>query len=209
MSNIRNSPSRIAVVGSALGGGAAQVIDAISRSEDQIAVAIYDNSPEAKGRCIHGIEVAGSSENVIQAYKAGAFDAAIIAIGNIKLRKEVFDWLNLASIPLCNIIDRDAVVSTTAKIGAGNVLLCHSYVGPGVVIRDNCYVITGSRINHDSYLGSHCYLSTGVSIGGRVKVGEMVKFDTASGSAPDCLIPTGTYLQPGQIATSKLFPKQK
>ena len=208
MTNITSALLRIAVVGSALGGGAAQVIDAISRSADQVAVAIYDNSPEAIGKCIHGIQVAGSSKSVIQAYKAGAFDAAIIAIGNINLRKEVFDWLAHASIPLCNVIDRDAVVSATAEIGIGNVFLCHSYVGPGVIIRDNCYIITGSRINHDSSLGSHCYLSTGVSIAGRVKVGDMVKFDTASGSAPDCLIPAGTYLQPGQIATTKLFPKQ-
>lgn len=208
MTNPTGSPLRIAVVGSALGGGAAQVIDAISRSADQVAVAIYDNNPEALGISLHGIQVAGPSNTVIQAYKSGSFDAAIIAIGNIQLRKEVFDSLIHASIPLCNVIDRDAVVSRTAKIGIGNVFLCHSYVGPGVIIRDNCYIITGSRINHDSTLGSHCYLSTGVSIAGRVEVGDMVKFDTASGSAPDCLIPAGTCLKPGQIATSESFPKQ-
>jgi NDP-sugar pyrophosphorylase family protein len=209
MTNTNSSPLRIAVIGSALGGGAAQVIDAISRSAAQVATAIYDNSPEAIGKYINGIQVVGSSNNVIEAYKEGAFDAAIIAIGNIKLRKDVFDWLTHASIPLCNVIDKDAVVSTTALIGIGNVFLCHTYIGPGVIIRNNCYIITGSRINHDSSLGSHCYLSTGVSIAGRVKIGDMVKFDTSSGSAPDCLIPAGTYLQPGQIATSKLFPRQK
>lgn len=208
MTNSSRAPLRIAVVGSALGGGAAQVIDAISRSADQLAVAVYDSNPEALGLFVHGIRVEGPSDSVAQTYKSGLFDAAVIAIGNIQLRKEVFESLVHSSIPLCNVIDRDAVVSTTAKIGIGNVFLCHSYVGPGVVIRDNCYMITGSRINHDSSLGSHCYLSTGVSIAGRVEVGDMVKFDTASGSAPDCLIPAGTSLQPGQIATSKLFPRQ-
>jgi NDP-sugar pyrophosphorylase family protein len=200
---------RIAVIGSALGGGAAQVIDAILRGCGQVPVAIFDNNPSAKGKYILGVQVVGSSEEVIEAYSSNVFDEAIIAIGNLEVRKDIFNQLASASIPFCNVIDRDAVICDSAKIGIANVILCYSYIGPDAAIGDNCYIITGSRINHNSRIGSHCYLSTGVSIAGRVEVGNMVKFDTASGSAPDCLIPSGSYLAPGQIATAHTFPKDR
>ena len=208
MKSVFHAPKRIAIIGSALGGGAAQVIDAISRGSGQIPIGVFDNHPKAINREILGVQVVGSSEDLLKAYENSVFDAAVIAIGNLPLRKAVYEQLIAASIPLCNVIDKDAVVSQSARIGVGNVLLCHSYLGPDVIIGDNCYVITGSKINHDSRLGSHCYLSTGVSIAGRVQVGSMGKFDTASGAAPDCLIPSGSYLMPGQIATTQSFPKQ-
>jgi hypothetical protein len=207
MKEASSTGRRIAVIGSALGGGAAQVIDAILRGYGQVPVAIFDNNLTQKGRCILGVEVVGSSEEVIEAYSSNVFDEAVIAIGNLNVRKDIFNQLASASIPLCNVIDRDAVICPSAKIGIANVILCHSYIGPDAVIGDNCYIITGSRINHNSRIGSHCYLSTGVSIAGRVEVGNMVKFDTASGSAPDCFIPSGSYLAPGQIATPLAFPK--
>ena len=200
---------RIAIIGSALSGGAAQVIDALLRSGNQVPIAVFDSNPSAKGKTILGVSVIGSTNDVINSFHAGTFDEAVIAIGSLEPRKEVFDMLSRALIPFCNVIDKDAVVSDSAKLGIGNVLLCHAYLGPGVVIGDNCYIISGSRINHDSQLGSHCYLSTGVSIAGRVVVGNMVKFDTSSGAAPDCSIPCGSYLVPGQIATTQSFPSEK
>jgi NDP-sugar pyrophosphorylase family protein len=209
MKSLIHVPNRIAIIGSALGGGAAQVIDAISRGSEHIPIGVFDNHPGAINSDVLGVQVVGSSEDVIKAYEDGVFDSAVIAIGNLPHRKAVYEQLMAASIPLCNVIDKDAVVSQSTRIGVGNVLLCHSYLGPGVIIGDNCYIISGSKINHDSRLGSHCYLSTGVSIAGRVQVGSMVKFDTASGAAPDCLIPSGSYLMPGQIATTQSFPKHQ
>jgi len=202
-----SSGKRIAVVGSALGGGASQVIDAILRGSGQVPVAIFDNNPQAINKYILGVKVVGSSEDISKAYSSNVFDEAVVAIGNIESRKNVYDQLVANSIPLCNVIDREAVISDSAQIGHGNVVLCHSYIGPGVVVGNNCYIITGSRVNHDSCIGDHCYLSTGVSIAGRVSVGSMVKFDTASGSAPECVIPSKANLAPGQIATTQNFPR--
>lgn len=195
----KNLLKRVAIAGSALGGGAAQVIDAIRRGFDYDAVGIFDNNEEAWGKDVDGVKVVGSSKEIVEAYRSGLFDAVVIAVGDVVMRRDLFEVLKLKLVPFCNVIDKDAIISPSAKIGIGNVFLCHSYVGPGVTIGDNCYIITGSRINHDSQVGSHCYLSTGVSIAGRVRVGDLVKFETASGSAPDCHIPSGSTVPPGQI----------
>lgn len=201
MGKKKNLLQRVGIIGSALGGGAAQVIDAINRGVEQKVVGIYDNSPDARGRVVSGVKVVASSDEVLEAYRAGFFDAVVIAVGDVMTRKALYEGLRMASVPFCNVVDKDAVISSSADIGMGNVFLCHTYVGPGVIVGDNCYIITGSRINHDSHLGNHCYLSTGVSIAGRVRVGDMVKFGTASGSAPDCFIPSGSTILPGQIVT--------
>jgi len=48
-----------------------------------VPVAIFDNNPSAKGKYILGVQVVGSSEEVIEAYSSNVFDEAIIAIGHL------------------------------------------------------------------------------------------------------------------------------
>ena len=59
----------MAIVGSALAGGAAQIIDALDGSAELVAVAIYDSDARAMGQSVLGVPVRGSSEDVTAAFR--------------------------------------------------------------------------------------------------------------------------------------------
>ena len=195
---------RLAVVGSALSGGAAQIIDAVGTHKEFVVVAIFDSDESAMGRQIFGVPVLSSSDAVREYYDLDFFDEVIIAIGgDLVERERIFIDLISLNIPLANVIDSSAQLRSNAVIGVGNVILGNVFIGPGVTIADNCYVISGTTINHDCKVGSHTYFSSGCTLAGNVVVGERVRFDTASGAKANTVIGDDEYIYPGKIVTSK------
>jgi UDP-perosamine 4-acetyltransferase len=192
---------RLAIVGSAASGGAAQVIDAVITGSQYKAVAIFDNDESLRGKFFLGVPVIASSDKVVEYWKRKEFDEVIIAIGgNLNERQRLFNEFNLLGIPFANVIDRSAKLRSAVNIGRGNVILANVFIGPYVTLGDNCYLITNTCINHDSVVGSHVYFSAGCVIAGNVHIGNRVRFDTASGSKAninikdDFIVPAGKML---------------
>ena len=189
---------RVALIGSALGGGASQIIDALVGNDYYEPVAIFDSDLNVMNKSILGVPVIGTTDQAVTHFKNGLFDVIIIAIGgDLQERSRLYHYFKEQNIPFVNIIDKTAQIRSEVTIGNGNVLLSGVYLGPHVSIGDNCYLITNTVINHHSRVGSHCYFSTSVSLAGRVDVGDRVRFDTASGAkanvsiGDDCVIPAG------------------
>jgi acetyltransferase-like isoleucine patch superfamily enzyme len=189
---------KLAIIGSALTGGAAQVIDAVSTYNDYRAVAIFDNHTDAIGRSVFGVNVVASSMDVRKHWEQGLFDEVVLAIGgNLKERERLYNDLTSVGIPFANVIDRTAQIRLGVNMGSGNVILANVFIGPSVSIANNCYIITNTCINHHSKVGSHVYFSAGCTIAGDVVIGNRVRFDTASGAkarmniADDASVPAG------------------
>jgi len=194
---------RVAIVGSALAGGAAQIIDALEGSTELVPIAIYDSDARAVGQAVLGVPVRGSSDEVVAAFRRGELDAAVVGIGTLAIREAVFDGLRAGGVPTCNVIDRAAIVSRSAMLGTGNVVLATVYLGPEVTLGDNCYLVTGTRINHHTKIGDHCYFASGVTISGRVQIGARVRFDLMSAAATDAIVPEGTIVAAGTIFAAR------
>jgi len=64
----------------------------------------------------------------------------------------------------------------------GNIILGISYFGPEVEIENNCYILNGVSVQHNSRIGDHTYLASGVLIGAFVNVGNKVRFEIGSGA---------------------------
>ena len=185
---------KLAIIGSAFGGGAAQIIDALSGDTAYNEVIIFDQNPSALGSTVMGVNVVDSSENILKWHKDGKFDCAVIAFGTPSERAKLFRALSQEGVNFVNVIDPTANIRPTARLGFGNVILANVYIGPFVTIGDNNYIITSTTINHHSSIASHCYLSSGCILAGRVKLGDEVRFDTASGAKGDVYVPAGTFV---------------
>lgn len=191
---------KLAIVGSSLSGGAAQIIDAVNSSCEYQPVAIFDNDLKALGRKIFDVPVIASSLEIETYWNDGFFDEIVIAIGgNLKERQRLFDCLRKLNIPFANIIDKTAQLRLGTQIGSGNVILANVFIGPLVTIGDNCYIITNTCINHESRVGSHVFFSTGCSIAGDVHIGNRVSFGTGSGAIARSNIPDDIVVKPGEI----------
>jgi sugar O-acyltransferase (sialic acid O-acetyltransferase NeuD family) len=198
-------PRRLAILGSANGGGAAQIIDAVADSEQLKAVAVFDSDITSVGKIILGVPVVDVSAKLFEHFKNGFFDCAVIAIGgDLDERARLYAKLKLEGVPLANVIDLSAKIRSGTTIGEGNVILGNVYIGPEVTIGNNCYLVTNATINHHSALGDHCYLSSGVNLAGRVRVGDLVRFEIGSCAKANIQIGSRSLVPAGCIITQDL-----
>lgn len=202
---MNNKKIRIAIVGSALGGGASQIIDALLDNVDYEPIGIFDSNLSSLHQLVLGVEVVDTSDKIVHYFQQNFFDAVVIAIGSdLHERARLFNQFKLLKIPFINVIDKTVQMRSDTKIGVGNVLLGGVYLGPHVVIGDNCYIINNTSIQHHSIIGNHCYFSTSVALAGRVFVGDRVRFDTCSGAKANISVGENSLISAGCILTENI-----
>lgn len=189
---------KLAIIGSALTGGAIQVIDVLLEDNITNEIRVYDDDQSALNTEILGVSVVGSTDRLEADFANHIVDCAIVAVGSIVPRRLLFERFRRVGIPFVNIISSKAVVSRWARLGIGNVVLPMVYIGPKVKMADNNYLTTQVVINHDSVVGSHCYFSTSVSIAGRVRIGDGVRFDTSASVTADAVVPADALIGPAE-----------
>jgi sugar O-acyltransferase (sialic acid O-acetyltransferase NeuD family) len=150
-----------------LGGGVhsaemVEIVERINRVEPTWNLLGYLTPHEEQiGTSRNGYPVLGRAE-ALDAYP----DACLVADN---------EWPR--SIPahqerLVSLVDPSAVVSRTARIGAGCVLYPHCFVGLNARIGDMVFCLSGSIINHDDVIGDRVVIASGVTLAGSVVVEE-------------------------------------
>lgn len=96
-----------------------------------------------------------------------------IAVGNNKARKEIFEKLKADGFEMPPLIHPSAVVSASALIGEGSVVMPNAVINPYAVIGTGCIINTAAVIEHDCKIGDFVHISPNVALAGGVSVGEM------------------------------------
>lgn len=95
-----------------------------------------------------------------------------VAIGNNINRKVWFDRLTERKLRLINVVDKSAIISTSAVIGNGCFFGKMSVVNSMSVIGSNCIINTKALVEHGCTVQDHVNISTNSVINGDVIVGE-------------------------------------
>ncbi len=193
---------RVLVLGGALGGSAALVLDALARIPTKRAVGVLDREPATHGSSILGIPVVGSTSQAEELRQKDFYDSAVIAFNaNLHERAELFEKLAARGIPFTNVVDVTADVRLNARMGMGNVILAFCHIGPFALLGDNNFLSTACCIEHHCRLGSHCAFGPHVAFSGRVTVGNQVRFGMMIGIEPDVTIGHEAVIASGSILT--------
>ncbi|RKD23179.1 acetyltransferase [Ammoniphilus oxalaticus] len=96
----------------------------------------------------------------------------ILAIGNNRIRKQIFDRLQLAKDSYVSLIHKTAVISPSAEIGNGTVIMANAVLNAGAYVGSHTIINTGSIVEHDNIVGDFVHLSPNVTLTGTVKVGD-------------------------------------
>lgn len=165
---------RIAIIGSALGGGAGQIIEAMQNQNELKPAFILDRDVLIIGKEVFGVRVSGSTEEITERWERKEFDEAVIAIGgDLNERKRLYDYLIANGIRVANIIDPSVKIGLGVKIGSGNVILNNTYFGNNTIIGNNNYILNQCSIQHDTIIEDHNYFATNITIGAKVKLGSL------------------------------------
>ena len=116
--------------------------------------------------------VVGSDDDLPRLAASRRLDGAVVGVGNAALarRPTLFAQLRALGMATPSLVHPSAVVSSSARIGAGSVVFPQVIIGADVVVGDNAVLYSGSIVEHDCRIGDHAYLAPGVILCGNVHV---------------------------------------
>ncbi len=147
---------RLLVIGA---GGHGKVVAEVAQDMGYKEIAFLDdNSPEAIGKI-------SDIENLCDHYSD-----AFVAIGNNKLRGELFQRAKACGYMIPVLVHPSAYVSRTAKLGTGTIVEPKAIVNANSHIGDCSIISVGSIVDHDVEVGFCCHVNSGaiVKAGGKI-----------------------------------------
>ena len=100
------------------------------------------------------------------------FVIAVGAVGIDSLRRALVARYEAVGARFATIIHPRAVVATSARAGAGAVVMAGAVVNPRAVVGAHAVINSGAVIEHDVQVGEHTMIGPGAVIGGGVQVGS-------------------------------------
>ncbi|WP_433057150.1 biotin/lipoyl-containing protein [Dactylosporangium sp. CS-033363] len=195
--------ARILVIGGA--GGATQVIDIFSKVPDQRAVAVLDDDSGRWGGDVHGVPVIGGTDRLAELFAAGAYEAAIIAIGtSVDVRARFRKICAEAGIPLANAIDPTAKIATDVEIGQGNIICAFCHLGTGVRMGDNNFLSAYNSFDHHSVVGSDNATGPSCVASGKVTLRDRIRLGTGIFLEPGVELGDGVQVASGSVIVTSV-----
>ena len=100
----------------------------------------------------------------------GIYDAAIIAIGNCQIRREIANRLIVQRWE--SAIHPSAVISSRVSIGEGTVVMAGALINACARVGRHCIINTGASIDHDVQIDDYVHIAPHATLSGSVSIGE-------------------------------------
>ncbi|MFH4905158.1 acetyltransferase [Staphylococcus cohnii] len=140
--------------------------------------------------------------NSYRNYKDNYF---IITIGNNKIRKQIFEKLEL---PLCKypkFIHPSAVIGSNVEIGYGTVVMANVVVNADTYVGNHCILNTMASIGHDVLIKDFVHISPNSTLTGGVQVGMYTQIGAGSTVTPKVIIGDSTLVGAGSTVISNIL----
>ena len=96
----------------------------------------------------------------------------IAAIGDNRLRKDMFDAAISAGLRPINAVSPHSYISNDAELGRGVLVMHGAVINTGTKVDDNCIINTMASIDHDCHIKPHSHICPGSVLAGTVTVEE-------------------------------------
>lgn len=162
---------QLVIVGA--GGHAGVLAEIVNLSGRYRLAGFTDPKPNIKGKQILGSPVLGTDE-VLPELLAQGIENAIVGVGSVGdngLRKSLFEKIIIIGFHLVTLIHPTAVISSTAILGRGSVVMANATINTNAKIGDNAIINSGAIIEHDCILGDHVHIASGACLASGVQIG--------------------------------------
>lgn len=163
------------------GGGHAKVVIEAIRAMQGDVVGVLDASAET--RQVLGAPVLGDDE-LLPSLRAQGLAHVALGLGGNALRERIGKRVKQLGFLLPPIIHPSALLSPSATIGEGVVVMARAVVGVETVLRDMALVNTGAIMDHDNDLGVAAHVAPGCALAGNVRIGDRSLIGVGSAVRP-------------------------
>jgi sugar O-acyltransferase (sialic acid O-acetyltransferase NeuD family) len=113
------------------------------------------------------------TENSDVSFEALKQSGYFIAVGDNRVRKKIYDNLQLKHLTPVNAIHPSAVIDSSASVATEGVMIAaHVTINPLAIIGTGVICNTGCIIEHECIVGGFAHIGPGAVLCGNVKIGE-------------------------------------
>jgi len=125
-------------------------------------------------------------------------DAAVVAIGNNRLREELCNRALAAGFELLTVVHPRAIVSASASIAAGCAIMAGAIVGTQAALGLGVIVNSGSVVDHHCRVEDFGHVGTNASMAGGSVLGRGAWMQAGAALGYSVVVAAGTVLTPGE-----------
>lgn len=164
-----------------------------------------DDSPQGRGRLLHGYPVLGSFEE--QCDRLRDEDAAIfLGIGDNAARRRTAELAASAGFEVRSVRHHTSAVSPLATVGPGCVLVAQCAINAGARVGRGVIVNTCASVGHDVEVGDFAHVAPGVNLTGHCVIGAGAFIAAGSTVIPRVRIGEGTVVGAHSLVVRDLPP---
>ena len=150
-------------------------------------------------------QVFGASR-YLQLLKDKGCSQYVVSIGRNEMRAACFQRAFDHGLLPARLIHPSAVISESARVDAGTVVMAKAVINAGAQIGKNCIVNTAAVVEHDCVIGDHVHLSPGVLLGGGVTVGKSAHVGMGAVVLPGAHIGESAVVGAGSVVLKSVPP---
>jgi len=191
---------RVLVIGA--GGHAKVVIEAL-RAAGFDPVGLVDARPDAPA--LLGVPVLGG-DDALPRLRAEGIEAAIVALGANRARERAGEGLRALGFRLPAIVHPAALVSPSARIGEGAVVMARAVAGTLAEVGALAILNTGCIVEHDNRIGACAHIAPGAVLAGAVQVGKRALVGVGAAVRPGISIGADAVIGAGSAVVADVPP---
>ncbi len=185
----------IAILGA--GGHASDVLSVVEASEPTWSVVLGDDGEVDERRFAQrSVRFATIEDSLRQA------DVFVSGVGYPATRRSLVERAVVSGgAPSAALVDPRAALHPTSRLAPGTVVSGFVWLSPQVGVEEHCWIGYGSKIGHDTTVGSHSSLMPGAFVGGDCRVGSGVLIGANATVLQGLTIGDGAVIGAGSVVT--------
>lgn len=153
-------------------GGHGKVVAEIALALGHLVSGFIDDDPSMVGKHVLDLPIYGGFEWLVRSARHSKLIVGL-GIGDNHKRYCIGQRCRRLDIPIVTLIHPSALISPSAVIGNGTVVMARVVVNAEARIGDGVIINTGSIVEHDCSVGEYAHLSPISAMGGASSLGAM------------------------------------
>jgi UDP-N-acetylbacillosamine N-acetyltransferase/acetyltransferase EpsM len=187
-------------------GGHGRVVAEVALSAGFRVVGFVDADPRKLGSPVggSGLAVVATERDFLDDRTTWSTTAVALGIGDNAARVRAMAFLPAALLP--PLVHPSAVVSPTARLGAGTVVMPNVTVNADAITGEGVILNSGCIVEHDCRLATGVHVSPGAILAGAVCLEQESWVGAGATVIPGCSVGARTIIGAGSVVVSDVPP---